>query len=834
MSTLRYAVRQLLKRPGFSGVIVLMLALGIGATTAMFSMFHTMLLKPLPVPEAGRLVNLGAPGPKWGPTSCGAAGPCDYVFSYPMFRDLETEQDVFTGLAGHRVFDANLSTGVETTSGSGIFVSGRYFDTLNLQPALGRLIGPQDDARIGESTVAVLSFAYWQREFGADPGVLGRTVTVNGHPLTIIGVTPERFGGTTIGLHAQVFVPLTLRWLVEPGSMNDDSDRKSYWLYVFGRLRDGVSLEQASAGLNVLYSGILNDVEAPLNADMPPQTLQQFRERKIPLERGASGQSSVHVNGRLPLALLLGVTSLVLLIACVNIASLLLARGASRSGEIAIRASLGATRPRLVFQFLAETALLGLLGGLASLPVAELTLRSVVAMIPQHFRAGSISFSIDSTAMLFAAGTTFATLMLFGLVPAFHGASTNPGTVAKGHAPGSVGGRGVLRFRRVLATTQIAFSMLLLVFAGFFVQSMVNVSRVDLGLRVESLVAFTVSPGLNGYDPSRLTGLFERLEEEFAAEPGVSAVGTAMVPLLSGSNWNRPLSVDGFESGPGIDSVAWFNRVNPGFFDVFSVPLLSGRDFTQRDAGDTPRVGIVNEAFLRKFNLGADAVGKRFAVGAGASELDIEIVGVVADAKYSEVRDEIPPQYFLPRLQLPELGTLTFYLRTAVSPDAIMERVGPIVASVDPNLPVIELMTMDRVVQANVFLDRMLTAVSASFAGLATLLAAVGLYSVLAFSVTQRTREFGLRLALGATPRGLRSLVLKQVGRMAAIGVPVGLVGAILLGRGAESLLYGLSGYEPTVLAAAVVLICAVVLLAGLIPARRASNIAPMEALRYE
>lgn len=835
MNNFRNALRQLIKQPWYSFLVVLMLALGIGATTAMFSMFHTILLKPLPVSDADRLVNLGAPGPKPGGNSCNIAGPCNLVFSYPMFRDLESKQDVLSGIAGHLSFYANLTTGNSTTMTAGMFVSGQYFHVLGLQPALGRLLSPHDDVITADSAVAVLSYNSWQRQFNGDAGVIGSNIIINGQTFTIVGVAPQGFSGTTLGRPANIFVPLTMYWhLTNYATPDITENRKLYWVYLFGRLKDGDTPEHASAGLNVLYSSILNEIEVPLNSDLTPQVLAQFRERKITMEPGSLGQSNVRINSRQPLILSLIITSLVLLIACINITGLLLARSTARTGEIAIRTSLGATRIQLVYQFLSEYALLGILGGILSIPVAVITLRSVIAMIPATISVSSVSFSIDATAMLFAAGMSLITLLVFGLTPAFRGISNNPSMATRSHAAGMIGGSGIQRSRRLLATVQIALSLVLLVLAGLCTKSLVKVVQEDLGSRVESIIAFTVSPGRNGYGTERILNLYQQIERQLLAEPAITDVATSAVRILNGDGWWLELSVEDFESRPDENTIVGSNYISPGFFDTFSVPLLAGRDFTSLDRDGSQRVAIVNEAFLKKFGFDMDAIGKRLAIQASVSELDIEIIGVIADAKYSEVKGTVPAQVFLPRLQYPDLGRMTFYISTAFEPEIIMERIRPIVTGIDSNLPVEELLPMEQVIIENMFLERMMSVIAASFAGLAALLAAIGVYGILAYSVAQRTRELGLRLALGSTPAGLKRLILVQVGHMLMVGVPFGLIMAIVLGRGAESLLYGVTGYDPVVLILAIVLIGIVGLPAGLIPALAASRIDPMQALREE
>lgn len=831
MTNIRFALRQVAKRPALSIVVVLMLAVGIGANAAMFSLFHQILLRPLPVPDPGSLVNLGSPGPKTGSVSCSGIGGCDYVFSYPMLRDLEREQAVFTGIGAHRNFGASIAADGRAVSGGGLLVNGGYFQVLQLTAALGRLIGPQDEPRVGEGHVVVLSHAYWQNVLGGDPGVLGRTLTVNGQSLEIIGVAPEGFSGTSFGPGPQVFVPLTLRWIMEPHFPLSDENRLAYWVYMFARLKPGLTPEQAAREINGPYRAIINDVEAPLNTGMSEATLARFRDKTLVLEPGERGQSSTPEQARMPLTLLFGVTGLVLLIVCVNIANLLLARGAARAGEMAVRASIGASRRQMVAQLLTEAGVLGALGCIASLPVAAATLGVIAAIMPASTQA--VTLQLSGPAIVFALAAAMGTVLLFGLFPALAATRTPPGTVLKGQAGQPSGGRGMARFRNSLAIVQISFSMVLLVMAGLFTQSLANVGKVDLGLRADSVVTFAVAPVLNGYTPERSAQLFDRIEEELAALPGVASVASSMVPVVAGDNWGSNVSVEGFEAAPDTDQNASFNEVGPGFFRTLQIPLLAGRDFSETDALGGARVAVVNETFARKFGLGSDAVGKRMATGS-TDELDIEIIGLLKDAKYSNVKDEIPAQYFLARRQNEGLGFMNFYLRTALDPAQVLAAVPGVVASLDPNLPVDNLSTLPDVIRDTVFLDRLIGLLSSGFALLATLLAATGLYGVLSYSVVQRTRELGLRQALGATPLRLRRMVLRQVGWMSMAGGLAGLLLAVLLGRAAEAVLFGLSGYDPVVLCGAVAAVGAVVLAAGYLPARRASRITPMEALRYE
>lgn len=830
---LRLAVRTLIKTPFVTLVAIGSLALGIGANTAIYSLFDGILLRPLPVPDTASLVNLGAPGPKPGSQSCSQAGPCSEVFSYPMFRDLEKAQTSFTGLAAHVNFGVNIAARGQTLSASAVQVSGSYFPTLAVQPALGRLLSPVDDTAPGANPVAVLSHDFWTTQFGQDPSVLNSQIVVNGTSLTVVGVAPRGFDGTTLGSRPKVFVPLSMREVMNPG-WKVFENRRAYWAYVFGRLKPGVSREQALAALDVTYKAILNDVEAPLQTGMSDQTMQRFRARGLTMTPGWHGQSSIDEEARTPLLLLLGVTGLVLLTACANVANLLLVRGAGRAGEMAVRLSIGAGRGQLLAQLLTESCLLALLGGAAGVLVARATLAGMTALLPS-FASNIMPASIDGNVLLFALGVSLATGLVFGLYPALHSTRPDLVSVLKSTAGQPSGARAASRFRTGLATSQVALSMALLVAAGLFVKSLYNVSKVDLGLRTDALVTFAVSPELNGYSPAQSIAFFQRVEDAIAALPGVTSVGLSSVGLIGGSNWNSSVRVQGFEAGPDTNTTASFSAIGPAFFSTLGIPLVSGREFTRGDAEGRAKVAIVNEAFVRKFNLGDHAVGSRMSSdGDAAAPLDVEIVGLVKDAKYSEVKDEIPPQFFTPYMQAERAGSTNVYARVAGDAEALLGAMQAAVRQIDPNLPVENPKTMAQQVRENVFLDRFISTMSATFAALATVLAAVGLYGVLAYTVAQRTREFGLRMALGADAAAVRGLVLGQLARMTAIGTALGLVAAIGIGSAAQSLLYGLEGWDPAVLVSCAVLLSCVAMGAGVLPAVRASRVAPMVALRDE
>ncbi|MCY4026109.1 MAG: ABC transporter permease [Acidobacteria bacterium] len=835
MTNVRLALRMLVKTPVVTSVAVVSLALGIGSNAAIFSLYSQFLLRPLPVVEPERLVNLEAPGPKPGSDSCTGQGGCDEVFSYPMFRDLQREQTVFTDLVAHRGFGASVAHEGRTIDiVQGMQVSGSYFPTLGLVPALGRLFGPEVDEPIGGHPVAVLSHAFWQTQLGGAGDVVGDVLLVNGEPLTIVGVTPAGFSGTAFNMPSMVFVPLTMHARLGGGfGEGRFEDRRNYWLYLFARRKPDVSLEQARAAMTPLYRSILTDVEAPLQTDMSEEMRARFLAKPLPIVDGWRGQSGAHESFALPLILLLGITGVVLLIACANIANLLLARSAARASEMAVRLSLGATRRQLVTQLLTESCLLATLGGVAGLLAAPWTLRFIAALLPPRV-AEVLQLTLDPYALPFTAAVALATGLLFGIFPAFHGTRGALVTALKHDAGQPDGARSAAGFRSGLVMAQFALAAMLLVVTGLFVQSLRNVSGADLGIRTHDVVTFRLWPGLNGYGDEQARAFFERLEAEMAAQPGVTGATAASIPVFVGDSWAIDVRVEGFEAPPDTDRETRFNQVGTDYFRTLGIPLLAGRTFTEADVRAAPPVAIVNEAFARKFALGRGAVGRRLGRGGLDAELDTEIVGLVADTRYNSVKTPAPPLLYVPYRQADTVGSLAFYARSTVPPEAALRTVRPLVAALDPNLPVTQLMTLPRLVEEAAFEDRVITLLSAAFAGLATLLAAVGLYGVLAYTVALRTREIGLRMALGAGATRVRAMVLGHVARLTLVAGAVGLAAAFGVGRLARSLLYEIEGLTPAPVAVSVLTLAAVALAAGFVPARRASRIDPMAALRQE
>jgi predicted permease len=816
-----YALRTLRRQPAFTAVAVLTLALGIGVNVALFSLFQQLLQRPLPVPEPNELVNLTDPGPKLigqVMTSSSASGGPDTVFSYPTFRDLERAQEPFVGLAAHRSFEANVTSGQSARLTTGILVSGGYFSVLALRPALGRLLGPQDDRVDGVAESAVLSHAYWQSEFASDPQVLGRTVVVNGVPLAIVGVAPPGFHGTAVGTRASVFVPITMRSGAAGAPIPNHDNRLMYWVHLVARLEPGVARDEASAAIAPLYRAIVSDREAPLLTNVDEQDLEEFRTRPLVLESGARGQtrSRILVPARNTLEVLLAVCGAVLLLCCTNVAGLMMVRGAARNGEMAVRATMGATRGRIASLLLAESLSLALPAAVLSLPVALLTMRGVASGVPGIPTAG-VDIELSVAATFVASGAAVASALAFGLFPLRNLIRIDPGKALQAYSVRQTSSRGVMRFRAALATVQIALSMALLVMTGVFARTLANIANIDLELDVDSVVMLSVSPtGRSGEAAARL---YERLDEELAAIPGVSVVASSTVPLLSIGGFEGRATIEGIETAP--LAISW-HPVSPGFLEMFGIEPLAGRGFGAKDVSQT--VALVNERFAQQIGLGRDVIGRRI-VG-----MNVEIIGVVADAKVGgKVTGDVGPRVFSPILH----GS-TFYIRGDRAPQDLLDAVRETVVGVDPTAPIIRLATMEQQFLANISAERFIAGASSAFAALGTVFAALGIYGVLAYAVAQRSREIGLRFALGAPARRIRGMVVRQVATMAVVGLALGVVAVVPLGRAVGNLLFGVEPYDPVALAAAAAVLMAAVLAAAYLPARRASRVDPMSVLRYE
>lgn len=830
----RDSTRSLLRRKGITAIVILTLALGVGVNAGIFSLFQQILLQELRVPDPDEIVVLDSPGPRSEWVSTDGTGRTSQIFSYPLYQDLRSAGDALAGVAAFRSIGINLGARGLTTSGRGLLVSDNYFDVLELKPAAGRFFTRQELEATGALRVIVLSHRLWQERFGGDPSMIGESIMVNGHSLEIVGIAPAGFGGLNRLEPADTFMPLmlvddlTLRTLWKP------DDRRSHWLYLFGRLADGVSMQRVRASLAPAFANLIREVEAPLQQGRSESWMQRFRARELYLLSGAQGQSNILEMARTPLLLLLSVAGLVLLVACVNITNLLLALGAAERGETAVRQALGAGRRHILGQRLAVLAILALAGALVSLPVALGTLRLVVYLLPTA-EAGIVSAALDWRILVIGLAASILALVLAGTAPVLQALRSSPVAAMRDQVARSGMSRAAARLRSVLVGGQIALALALLVVSGLFIRSLVNVNSVDLGLEPEPVLSFSISPARNGYSTEQARTLFATIERRLASLPGVDAASVSMVPILTDSNWGSNLTVESFEASPETNTDASYNAVGPGFFETLSIPLLRGRVFNDSDRHGRGRVAVVNQAFLRKFDLGDGGIGKRMGRGESPDiELDIEIVGVVGDAAYSTVKESIPPQYFLSMYQTENVGSASFYLRTSRDPGAMAPAVRDLVAELDPNLPVDDLFTLNTVLGSRIVVDRVVATLAMVFAGLATTLAAVGLFGVLSFALAQRTGEIGLRAALGAAPEKLRRMVLGQTLRLALVGGAAGLIMAWLLGHMARGLLYELSPLEPLVMTGAVAVLFAVIVVASWLPARRASGVEPVQALRYE
>ena len=827
---IRTAFRSLRKTPVLSLAAIVSLALGIGANAAIFSAFNRSLLQRLPVPSPEQLVTLSAPGEKRGRVSSSNSGGPEAVFSYPLFRDLERSQQAFTGLAAHWEIPANVGYRGRTSNDVALLVSGSYFPVLGVRPALGRLLGPSDDQTLGVHRVVVLSYGYWRTRFGEDPSILNDTLMVNGEPMTVVGVAPQGFRGTTPEDSPQLFVPLTMSAAIHSG-YDDLESRSDHWLYLFARLKPGLTRDAAQSSMQAVFSGIMQNIERA-QFKGTDRIRELYVSRPLILADGARGEQRYRA-GMIPVFMLLfSSTGIVVLIACANIANLLLARGVARSGEFAVRLSLGATRGQLISQLLVESLALAVLGGAAGVIVGQALQGTIHSLFPGA--GGTEPGGVDSTLLAFALGLSVATALIFGILPAWHATRVRVTTMAKTQTGVTSAGRaGVLRSG--LVASQIALALALLVVAGLFARSLVNIGRIDLGMQISNLTTFRVSPVLNGYTPERSQAFFQQIEEQIGAIPGVRSVSQSSLRLLEGSDSSANVSVQGFDAPPDADTDANTSLVGPRFFGTLGIPLIAGREFTSGDSAVSQPVAIVNEAFARKFNLGRNVVGTRMELGrSDKPKFDIEIVGLIQDAKYSDVKEDIPPQFFLPYLQRDIRGAMTFYVRSSLETNEINRTISQVVASLDANLPIENLRSMEDQVRERSKDDVLLANISSGFAGLATLLAAVGLYGVLAYSVAQRTPEIGVRLALGADAARIRRMVFRHVGQLMLVGVAVGLAGAVVLGRLAASILFRVESLDAPVMSAATAVVVAVALAAAMVPALRASRIDPAVALRAE
>jgi predicted permease len=828
----KYGVRMLVKNPGFTAVAILTLALGIGANTAIFSLTDQVLLRNLPVSHPEQLVVVKAPGYKPGHVS--ADGDDANSFSYPMYKDLRDRAQVFSGLLAQYGLDLDVAGQGQTERAMGDLVSGNYFEVLGVKPELGRVFSSSDETAPGANPVAVLSYGYWTRRFGNNPGILNKPLTVNGTSLTVVGVARPGFSGVQIGRSTDMFIPLSMKAQMTPG-WDGLAARNDAWLNIIGRLKPGFTVESGQAAIAPTFSAIEQSELPELKISPGSRRARLYLDRHLEMITGAHGRPILQSTAQTPLLVLLTMVGLILLIACANLASLLVARGETRQREMALRLALGAGRWRLVRQLLTESFLLALAGGMAGLIFASWTLGALVGSLHQGIGVTGLEMRVDLRVLTFALAVSILTGILFGLGPALRATRTSLQTTLKDQGTGASQGKSNVRLRKGLMVSQVALTAMLLASAAYFAKSLINLERQDVGVKLDHVAQFTLSPWLDRYTPAQTIALCDRLREAIAALPGVRAVSEASIPVLQDDDWGSNITAEGYTPHPDEDTHVFRNSVGPDYFSTMGIPLLAGREFGRSDSATSPKVVVINEKMAQKYFAGRNPVGMHLAWGAGNDvHPNIEIVGVVRNSKHDDLRETIQPFVYQPYAQDADPRKATFYVRTSQEPSSLAGTLRQLVQKIDLNLPVFDVMTLQEQANQSVFADRVLSFFSLCLGLLASLLAAIGLYGVLAYMVARRTREIGIRMAIGAEPNDVSWLVLREVMKMSGLGLAIGLAVAFGFGLLIESQLYGVKASDPLVFVAATVLLAGVALLAGWLPARTAANVDPMTALRYE
>jgi predicted permease len=824
MADVRYAWRSLRQAPVFTAVAVMSIALGIGANAALFTLVDQVLLRVLPVKDPARLVMLVGPTREHYGSNYGKD-----QLSYPMYEDFRDRSDVFDGMFCRYAFPVQIGAAEGTERASGEMISGTYFPVLGVRPALGRLFGPDEDRAPGASPYVVLSHGYWTSRFNRDPNILGKALTVNNQPLTIVGVAEEGFAGVDVGEPVNVFIPVMMARQMAPSFLaRNVNERRARWVHVFGRLKPGITAEQAEQRLQPLYRSVIeNEVNEKAFARASAYTKAEFLRSRIEVQSAARGWSYIRGTLTKPLWVLMALVGGVLLIACANVAGLQVARAAARQREIAIRLALGAGRLRLVQQLLVESLGLALAGCAAGLVIATALIAPLLSLLVPGEARINVSTAIDLRIAGVAFAATIVTGILFGLVPALQATRPRLAPTLKDEAGSVTGSGSAVRLRKALVVAQVALSLLLLIGAGLFIRSVNHLMRVDLGFRTTRLVSFMLDPRLNGYDDARAGQMFRALRTPLQAIPGVERVGQAAIPLLGNGGWSQWMTVEGYKPADTETIDPFCNSVSPGYFATIGVPLIAGRDFEDRDLG--AKVAIVSETFAKRFFKDGRAVGMRLGMGKDpGTPLTTEIIGVVKDARFNNIGDdELPELVFFP-----SVSGNALLVQTRLEEAAIFPAIRAAVRELDPNLPVFQAQTIDTMIRRSARNERLMASLSAVFGLLATLLAAIGLYGVLAYTVTRRTREIGIRMALGALRGHVSWLVLREVLLLVAAGIAIALPVAWWLGRYVKSQLHGVAPMDPAALLLSLGGLSLVALLAGLIPTLRAVRINPVRALR--
>ena len=829
IADLRLAFRGLRRNPLFAAVAILSLALGIGANTAIFTLIDQMLLRKLPVRAPEELVMLYQQGPHNGSNMGGR------MHSYPIYQDFQKRGEPLSEVLCRRLVPASVSIDNQTERVQAEMVSGNYFTLLGVGPALGRVFNSQEDDQVYQGhPVVVLGYDYWVNRFARDPGVVGKKILVNNFPMTIVGVSAAGFAGIDPAQSPEIRVPVQMKpQMVPDWEWVFLDDRRTRWVQVFARLKPGYTAESAQPPLQGLFTQIrAYEMTLPAAKDWTPYGREQFMKGRLIVTSAAMGYSNLRNDFSTALIVLMCMVGLVLLIACANVANLLIARGFMRQKEIAVRLSLGASRGRLVKQLLVESLVLSFLGGIAGIALSVILTRGLLALIPTQGQPLLINAYPDGRILAFTAALTFVTAIVFGLLPALRASRPDPWTTLKDTVGSIAGAGGSLFLRKGLVTAQVALSFLLLFGAGLFVRSLQNLKTTETGVDLDNLITFQLSPDLSGYDDDRTVYFYRDLLERFRSAPGVKSAGLAAVPILSGDEWDSSTSVEGHRPADGEDMQAFMNALSPGYFETMNIRFLEGRDFNRMDVKKDAKVAIVNRRFAEHFFKGRSAVGKRLGRGVGPkTKLDVEIIGVVENSLYEGPREGVRRQVFVPNWGR---GSAVFYVRTTTPSSSAYNMLRNEVRQLDSTLPVYQMKTVEGQLDETLLSDRLIALLSAGFGLLATLLASIGLYGVMAYVVARRKKELGIRLALGAQPAGVIWMVMREVLLLLAIGLAVGIPAALGLGRYVAAQLYGIQPHDPWIASSTVLLLTLVSAAAGLIPAHRASRIDPILALRYE
>jgi predicted permease len=828
---LRFALRSLTRSPLFCLVAVASLALGIGANTAIFTLIDQLMLRLLPVAQPEQLVMIWSTEPHIGSNR----GP--RMASYPMYQDFQKKAQAFSSVFCRFGNAVSLSFSGQTERVDAELVSGNYFQTLGVRPAIGRVFSPEEDDRVykGHPSV-VLSHEYWVTRFAADRNIVGRKLLVDNYPMTIVGVSAPGFTGLDPARSPQIRIPIQMKPLMTPG-WDDLGDRRSQWIQVFARMKPGFTVASAQASLQPLFIQILREeLTTKEMQDLSAYNRDRFLKRKILMEPAANGYSEMRRSYSTALAVLMCMVALVLLIACFNVANLMIARAISRQKEVAVRLAVGASRWQLLRQLLIESLVLSLAGGAVGLFLSVAIIRGLLHYLPGSSSALMLRAEPDLRILAFNGALALLTGVLFGLAPALQSLKVDLWNTLKDVVGAVSGGGGSVKLRKTLVTAQVAFSFLLLVGSGLFVRTLANLKQTNAGFQaIDNLVTFQVDPALSGYSMPRLLAFYRQLLDKVRATPGVKTASFAVVPVLAGDEWDSTMSVEGHKNLDNEDNQAFMNAVSSDYFKTMGVPLLAGREFDDRDTGGKFTAAIVNRQFATHFFGDKSPLGRHVGFGDGPkTKLEIEIVGVTEDSLYEGPREGVHRQVFVPFLQSDYPASVGFYVRTSMDSKSMFNALRRKVQELDAGMPVYGMKTLERQLDETLSTERLIAVLSAAFGLLATVLAALGLYGIMAFMVARRTKEIGLRMALGA-PRGqVVWMVMRETMVLVAAGLVIGIPAALAVSKYVSTQLFGVKATDIASVAAALIILAVVAAGAGFLPARRASTIDPIQALRYE